>query len=330
MINIKKPMILNEKAMTISELIVGIGVLSISLAIIASTQFTINEEMRKADEIIQGKIENLSGEKQILFDIQAGNVSFNNLLIKDDAGMIFFDYIPEKPVNLILTEPDRKINLSASKAGAVKEIVLLVQDAKLGGILIYDPTAAYDIGVSNNNFNIPAPLTFVGLNKDNRITNQRPLFWSEGQLLFLDTTSRIRPSINAINMDEAPVSPIFLGQVQSSSLIKLTLNDILIRDIHPETKAQITTADNFLRTIPAYGGGVSTVRIQAVKLIKYYLAQSNKSIGLFKATYNAKDKNWEQGILIADEIDNVLFQRQSVSSKIIQFKINKIDKVIKK
>ncbi len=286
--------------------------------------------MRKVDEMIQGKIENLSGEKQILFDIQAGSISFNNLLIKDDAGLLFFDYIPEKPVNLVLTKPDRKITLSASGAGTVKEIALLVQDTQRGGILIYDPTAAYNIGESNNNFNAPAPLTFVGVNKDNRITNQRPQFWTEGQLLLLDTTSRIRPSINTINMDEAPVSPIFLGEVQSSSLNKLILNDILIRDIHPETKAQIVTADNFLRTIPAYGGGVSTVRIQAVKLIKYYLAQSNKSIGLFKSVYNSKAKTWDQGFLIADDINNVIFQRQSVSSKIIQFKINKINKVIKK
>lgn len=315
---------LNNKAMSVTELVVGLGVLAISLSIIMGTHYSITKEMSKLDDTIQGKIENLSGEKNILFDIQAANISFNNLLIRDDAGLLFFDYIPEKPVNLRSANPDRKITLSASGTRAVKEIVLLVQDNQKGGILIYDPTAAYSIGESNNNFNTPASLSFLSLNNNNRIKNQRPQFWLENQLLFLDTTSRIRPSLGAINMNEAPVSPIFLGKVQGTNLNKLVLSDILIRDRHPETGQVIATADNFLRTMPAYGGGVSTVRVQAVKLIKYYLKSFNNSMGLYKSVYDSNLNVWGSGFLIADEIDYVVFQRQSVSSKIIQFKINKV------
>ena len=314
----------NYKAMTVTELVVGLGILSISLSIILATHYSITQEMNKLDNTIQGKIENLAGEKSILFDIQSANISFNNLLIKDDSGQLFFDYIPEKPVNLKLANPDRKMTLSAISANTVKEIVLLVQDNQKGGILIYDPTAAYTIGESNNNFNTAASLSFLSLNNGGRIKNQRPQFWVDNQLLFLDTTSRIRSSSGTINMNDAPVSPIYLGKVQGSSLSKLKLNDILIRDLHPETGSVIGTEDNFLRTIPAYGGGVSTVRVQAVKLIKYYLMKSNNSTGLFKSIYNSNSNSWADGFLIADKIDNVVFQRQSVSSKIIQFKINKV------
>ncbi len=324
MIKSKNNFLLNNKGITVTELVVGIGILTISLAIILSTHFSITQEMKKMDVIIQGKIETLSGEKSILFDIQEANISFNNLLIKDDNGAMFFDYIPEKPVNIFLKNPDRRITLS-STGTAQKEMVLLVQDNRKGSLLIYDPTAAYVIGESVTDFNVAASLSFISLNYNGRIVSQRPLFWTENQLLFLDTASRIRPTTTGLlNMNEAAVSPLFLGVVNGSALKPLALKDILIRNTHPESKQVISSVDYFLRTIPSFGGGVSTVRVQAAKIVKYYLSQSGSSTGLFKSVYNVATNSWEKGFLIADRIDNVIFQRQSTSSKIIQFKINKV------
>ena len=71
--------LINKKAFTVVEMIVGLGVLSIALAITLATQFSITKEMKKLDDDIQGKMENLSGEKTILFDIQSANISFNNI-----------------------------------------------------------------------------------------------------------------------------------------------------------------------------------------------------------------------------------------------------------
>ena len=314
--------LINKKAFTVVEMIVGLGVLSIALAITLATQFSITKEMKKLDDDIQGKMENLSGEKTILFDIQSANISFNNILIKDDQGLLFFDYIPEKPVNLATSQPDRRITLSTK--GAVKEIVILMQDVYKGGLLIYDPTAAYKIGDTTNNFNIAATLNFIGLNQNDRIKNQRPNFWSDGQMLLLDTTARIRKTLDVFSIDEAPVSPIYLGVVDGSRLKKIEFKDLLIRDLHPETGKTIENEDQFLRTMPAVGGGVSTARIQAIKITKYFLESLNNNTGLYKSNYDAKSQKWDGRVLIASDVDSVVFQRQSVSSKIIQFKINKL------
>ena len=82
--------IFNNKGMTLAETIIGVAVMSISLIIIVSTQLTIKNEMNKLDTKIQGKIEVLGGEKLILFDIQAANLSFNNINIPDDNNRNFF------------------------------------------------------------------------------------------------------------------------------------------------------------------------------------------------------------------------------------------------
>ncbi len=316
-----KKLFSNQQGMTLTETIIGVGVLAVSLIIISGAQLMIQKEMNKFDENIQGKIEVLSGEKIILFDIQSANISFNNIQVLDDNKKNFFDYIPEQSVNAINNNPDRLLTLSAEKKS---EIIFLLQDTKTGSVLIYDPVAAYKVGAAPSDFNKAADLKFIGLNNDNFISNQRAKFWQKGQLLFLDTLARIRTPGALTDMSQPPRSSTFLGVVNGNSLDPVKELNSVIKNTHPETNQIVDSADNFLRTISSFGGGVSTIRVQSVKLIRYYLINENNNMKFYKSNFNGLSNKWENGILIADFVDQVVFQRQSVGSKIVNFKISKI------
>lgn len=312
----------NKKGMTLAETIIGVAILSISLVIILSTQLSIKSELNKLDTKIQGKIETLGGEKLILFDIQAANLSFNNINIADNNAKNFFDYIPEKSSALTSSNPDRILTLAV---GQKTEIMFLLQDTKKGSVLIYDPTAAYKIGAAPTDFNIAAPLIFLSLNNGNFVSNQRSQFWNNGQLLFLDTMARIRTPAAIVDMNIPPRSSIFLGKVNGSALETIADKNVFINSKHPETNLVINSADNFLRTVSSFGGGVSTVRLQAARLIKYHIITNTGETKFFKSVYDGLSNSWTNPILISDKIKQVVFQRDSVGSKIINFKISKIN-----
>lgn len=314
----------NQNGMTLIETLVGIGVLSISLVIIAGAQLMIKKEMAKLDDKIQGKIEVLSGEKLILFDIQAANISFNNMNVLDNNNNNFFDFVPEKSANTTADSPDRILTLAE---GEKSEIFFLLQDTKKGPVLIYDPISAYKVGPAPSDFNLPATLTFVSLNQGNFVSNQRVNFWENGQLLFLDTLARVRPAVGELDMTKAPRSSTLLGSVNETSLDPIENLPGLLKTTHPEVESVvIDSADTFLRTISSFGGGVSTVRMQAVRLIKYWISKEDGNLKFYKSFYSGKDKAWGNKILIADFVDRIVFQRNSIGSKIVNFKIQKINK----
>ena len=317
-----KTLVINNKGMTLAETIIGVAVLSISLVIILSTQLTIKNEMNKLDTKIQGRIEVLGGEKLILFDIQAANLSFNNINILDNNSRNFFDYIPEKSASVVNNDPDRILTLAV---GQKSEIIFLLQDTKKGSVLIYDPVAAYSVSPAPNDFNSAATLTFLGLNNGNFISNQRSQFWSNGQILFLDTMARIRTPAAIVDMNIPPRSSIFIGKVNGNTLETIADTNLFINSRHPETNAVINSADNFLRTISSFGGGVSTVRMQAARLIKYHIITASGGTKFFKSTYDGTLNRWGNSVLISDKIQQVVFQRDSIGSKIINFKISKVN-----
>ena len=318
-----KTIVFNKKGMTLAETIIGVAVLSISLVIIVSTQLSIKNEMNKLDTKIQGKIEVLGGEKLILFDIQAASLSFNNINIADNNSKNFFDYLPEKSAGLVSNNPDRILTLAV---GRKTEIIFLLQDTKKGSVLIYDPVAAYNIGAASDNFNVAATLTFSSLNKGNFVSNQRAQFWNNGQILFLDTMARIRTPAAAVDMNIPPRSSIFIGKVNGSALETIAEANPFINSTHPEkTDFVISSADTFLRTVSSFGGGISTVRMQAARLIKYHIITTAADTKFFKSTYDGTTGRWINPILISDKIQQVIFQRDSIGSKIINFRISKVN-----
>ena len=183
----------NKSGFSLTELIIGIGILSLVLAMTIATQYQIDKEMKVIDNQIENKIDALGGERALLFDLQDANLSFNNIVVLDNNLKNFFDYIPEFPINSTVLEPQRKLTLTLTGAVSRAEIVIIADDLKAGPNLIYDPVEAYNIGSLPTNINNGSALTFQSVNKNNYIKAQRPNFWVNNKVLFFDTTSRIRP-----------------------------------------------------------------------------------------------------------------------------------------
>ena len=253
-----------ESGFTLSELVIGIGILSLVVAMTLATQHQIDQKMRAIDNQIENKIDALGGERVLLYDLQDANLSFNNITILDNNLKSFFDYIPELPINSAVSEPERKLTLSLTGSVSRAEIIVIADDLKAGPNLVYDPVEAYNIGTLPTNINSGSALTFQSVNKNNYIKVQRPNFWIDRRVLFFDTTSRVRPlTVSAtaeINMNIPPRSSFYVGTVDvgTNSINGIILLAPYLKLDHPETGDLIDSVDTFLRTVTVSGGGVPT------------------------------------------------------------------------
>lgn len=319
----------NKKGFTTIEVIVGIGLVVILTVALMSTQLIITKEHVDLTNQLEDSIDTKLAERIIFKDLNGVDPSYNNITVLDDAGKAFFDYYPDVPAQLLDNPLDRNIVL---KLSGRKDLYILTQDQNLGGMMNYDPVAAYQVGAAPEDFNVSATLTFISINNMNWIKAQRPNFWQDGKLLMLDTPVHLRPLAGngKFDMKVAPRSPVYIGEVSSQSLNQNSTVNSLINIKHPETNSSITTADEFLRSVPSVGGGQSVVRLRAVKLIKYFLQEykddrfETQPARLFKQVF--ENGKWSDALLLADKVSELELKRDSVLKKMIYFKVKKVAK----
>ncbi|MGZ3771290.1 MAG: type IV pilus modification PilV family protein [Bdellovibrio sp.] len=319
----------NNKGFTAIEVVIGIGLVVIVTFALMSTQLIVTKESLDLTNQLEDSIDSKLAERIIFKDLNGVDPSYNNINVLDDAGKPFFDYFPDVPSQFLDKPIERSIAVNLSGR---KEFYILTQDLNLGSMLNYDPVAAYQVGPTPDDFNASASLTFLGINNKNWVQAQRPNFWKDGSLLMLDTPVHIRPvgSDGKIDMKIAPRSPIFIGIVSSQNLTANSVINSLVNIKHPETNINITTADNFLRNAPAVGGGQTSIRMRAVRLIKYSLVayKDDRYVStparLIKQSF--ENGKWSDPFLMADKVSDLEFKRDSTLKKMIYFKVNKVAK----
>ncbi|MDG0816355.1 prepilin-type N-terminal cleavage/methylation domain-containing protein [Bdellovibrio svalbardensis] len=337
----------NNRGFTAIEVMVGIGLMALVTAAIVSTQVVVSKDQNDLRVKLDQEIDQSLAERIIFSDFNGIEPSYNNIRIKDDNGLSFFDYYPDVPANMINGSLQRTVTVKGNTP--VLEVSVVSQDLSLGSTMNYDPTAAYDIGPAPTDFNIAASLNFKSLNKNNWITSpqlgNRPGFWSDGVTLMLDTPAKLRPVVNGkMDMSIPPRSPIFVGYVQGSALVSLGGTDVgsMFNLTNPETLAPIGSADEFLRNAPSIGGGQTLIRLKAIKVIKYYLepqksveadcqeaGSSNKYYhsNLYKIVY--RNGKYSGSQMLADKVCSFVMHRDSILKRLIYFKINKVKDTLK-
>ncbi|WP_415063816.1 type II secretion system protein [Bdellovibrio sp.] len=321
-------MLKNNKGFTAIEVAVGIGLVAILTTVVLTTQLMISRDQIKLSQELENSIDTTLAERIIFTDLNNVDPAYNNMLVKDDSNLPFFDYYPDLPANSLSDKLDREVSLSLDKR---LEFYILTQDMGAGPLMNYDPTAAYNIGPTPDDFNTSATLQFVSLNKSNWVSKQRPNFWTKGKALMLDTPARLRPldSAGKVDMAVAPRSPIYIGSVNGVSLDTDSTIQGLVNVAHPQTGENITTADVFLRRVPSIGGGQSLVRLRAVRLIKYYLVSyqddrcAKTPAYLYKSVY--ENGAWSEPFMMADKVAELRLRRDSVLKRMIYFKIKKVE-----
>jgi prepilin-type N-terminal cleavage/methylation domain-containing protein len=319
----------NNRGLTIIELLVALGIASVGLSIVALTQVSLVKEQTRLTKKLEANIDETLAERILFNDFNGLDPSYNNLNIKDDSGLLFFDFYPDVPEANLKTKKDRQITLSPR---GTKVFYILTQDRSAGSLLIYDPVMAYDVGPASADYNVAATLNFKSLNKNNWVKAQRPGFWQNGKVLMMDTPAQVRAVKNGVlDLQVAPRSPILLGTVTGDSLVPLTGEfGSLIINTDPDSGVVIGSADAFLRNLPSIGGGQSIVRMRAAKLVKYEVIKDESSVGyktetskLYRSVYSIN--GFSNKTLLADRIEKFSLRRDSVLKRMIYFKVFKAE-----
>jgi hypothetical protein len=318
---------MNQKGMTIIDILIGVALMALLGGLISSTNLFVNKQFVNLKNDMDDSIDSNLAERMLFSDLAGLEPSFNNLKTVDDSGYGFFDYYPDVPANSVRTPLTREAVLSIPKQRL--EFYVVIQDIKAGALLNYEPSSAYEIGDAPDDFNQAATLTFDSINKKNWVAVQRPNFWVDEKLLLVDTPARVRPvtSTGNINMSVLPRSPIFIGRVSGKDLAFDNHFKTYFNVNHPDSGAEINTLDKFFRDLPSVGGGQPLVRIRAVRLIRYYLEPYEdqrlvtKPSRLYKSEFvNGK---FSDPFLMADKVDRLVFKRDSVLKRMMYFKLIK-------
>ncbi|KHD88440.1 MAG: hypothetical protein OM95_09245 [Bdellovibrio sp. ArHS] len=301
-------------------MVVGVALLGI-MGMVAASFFVFTAKTK--EEItneIEDKVDNIIAERMILKDLKFSEPSFNNVLITDDTGFRFFDYVSDVSGDPEYESP-RKLTL---EFGRRNEFVFITTNDKLG-TMMYTPAVAYELGALPASAMEEASLTFKSLNKGNEVSKSSPAIWQVGNLLMLDSPAAVREmTATGPNYKVPARSPIFVGSVIApgeSRLSPLNLPGFLNRTHPLYPNETIQDEDKFLRDIPPMGGAAPLVRLKAVNIIKYYLDKDpqTKTVNLLRSVY--KNNTFSQGQLFAAGVSRVVFSRNNARDSLIYYQI---------
>jgi len=314
----------NQSGFTLIETLVAVGLLALLLVLISSVQNLVSKQTAKSTSRLSNTVDTLIGERTLFLDFRGLSPSFNTLQLRDDRGNFFFDYYSDVPDSLLAsTRKDRIFTLEPGR----NTFYFLSQDPVSGPLLNFDPVSAYEVGPIPADYNVPATLTYKSVNNNNWIASQRPQFWTQDHLLFFDTNVYERTRI-PLDLMEAPTSPAFLGSVDVSS------NQLASMNLAAYLKLSYENVDAFLRNLPSRGGGQPFVKVRHVHLYRYYLQPytdlrvDGSPSRLFRDEFiNGK---FDKQHLISDKVKAVKFSRGTITNKVVQFSIEKLqDKIAK-
>ncbi|MDG0815886.1 PilW family protein [Bdellovibrio svalbardensis] len=316
---------LNQKGFSLSEVLVGVALMSI-VGMVAASFFVFSKKAQtEITNEIEDKTDSIIAERMLLKDLKYSEPSFNNVLVKDDKGLAFFAFDSERSSR---TLDDMPRMLTLQMAGK-KEFSFLIVNDKLGGSLMYTPSAAYNIPYVPKDPNVAAPLNFVSLNKmnngKNTVKSANAMLWNPGVILMLDTPAMVREMTQfGPNYSRPARSPIFVGVVQGEGetrLAPIALTEFIDKTNPMYPNETIENEDSFLREIPPMGGAAPLVRLKAVSIIKYYIEQDNRTgkVNLWRSMFDGR--NFTGGAMIASDIEKIEFSRKDPHDSVIYFNI---------
>ena len=294
---------------------IGVVIATTAIGLTSYYLATTKKQFVLLKDSIDENIDVSIAERTILFDLKGIDTSFNLILDKDDSALNFYDYYPDLSEQRLTSKLSRTKTLSSNSDSV---LTVFTDDNVRGSPMIYDPVAAYSIGTPPSNFNISATLTFIALNQKNWVVNQNKRIWQKGSLILLDTPARIRPTTaQGVDFQIPPRSSTFLGVVEGNDLKEPTYLNKFINRTHPATGDVVDNTDTFLRTVASVGGGQTMVRLKPILAVRYRVEKDS----FIRSVYG--EKGFGADYVISKNIDKVVFYREKVTNKFVQFKIFK-------
>lgn len=310
----------SNHGVTIMELLVTLGVVGLFTLIVMQFLNDQTRQAKKIEDAIEYKIDSLLSDKVILKDYRLASPSINQLSIPDNNNLGFYDFDATTD-GMLYNSNGRKFRvLTLDQSNALsKRMYVLIQDTTRGNIVYADPVIAYDIGNSPTDLNAPAPLTYVGLNRDNFLSTRNSRLLSS--LLYIDSSGLM--SVTANNKASRSAAFIGFSTADTADVISPGLPDnIFVPKIYSkntqgeEIVYSPNNFDEFLRNLPPAGAAGSNIRIMPVKLIRYELEctttpNNNPTCDFFRSEWNGST-GFVNKRRIMQKIESVTFTRESI------------------
>lgn len=337
----RQKIFLNKKGFTLTEIVIGLGLLTfVTLATSSFMLSSVQNTLNTTNEVVQ-RIDKTNAEVQIIKDLKLVFPSFATLNLSDDSSKNFFDILPSESVSIVGPK-----SLSVFREKTLKnigdEIIFALYDQSKSVGIPYDPVWAYTFGaVSTTDPNMASTYKFIGLDAgaSKIITSKLLKPVVKGDIFLLDSPAPFKTLKSGVIDPSVPVKfthylfyvkdpgiPTDFSHVLTSLNFTPSLNSGMIKNVHPISGATISSADNYLQTIPSVSGTIPILIVRPLKFIKYTLLKDARGkIGLFRQELEYVTSSFSfktPGHEVIDNIVEIKFQRSSSQSTQIKVSIN--------
>lgn len=309
---------------SLPELLIA-GTVGAALILFMGQYLKINETSnQKVQSDLEDTSDNLNMEAVLRKDLTNAKHSLNNLNIKDDKGLNFFDYLSSSSCTSNCT---RSIKLEmGSRAGYIsnKSLYFIIVNLGAGDQQIYNPSDAYDRGTLN----------FKSLNHNNTLSIRQNSPWNDyikkrSTLMFIYGPIEIFAPLTGITTPGRTMS--FMGWAGAGNYLGRLIPELITDNGNSyyvnddlRTGKKITSEDDFLKHMPYTAGLGSFAFLTAVKVVRYRLktiTEGGKLTGqLVRGEMNEKREFDERPV--GFNIKSLEFSRQTISSPAIYIKID--------
>ncbi|WP_409479608.1 hypothetical protein [Pseudobdellovibrio sp. HCB154] len=328
----------NNKGVTITELIIGLG-LSMMVGLGIFTFLYDNSEMqKKLSNKLDDKIEANLADKLILRDLRAAGPSLNNLKFNDDNNLNFYDFEPDRSTTYYRGQTNKTRTVTL-KDGGNKIMYFLAFDDLRGKGLFADAVTFFEVGPPPANIYQAATLTYRGINYNNYLTAKdssgadlnNPLLINPvnlNKLVLVDSSSY---------MPTAPARPaVFIGKivnagglydiqrVPSGSIPKNSGKDLWNYLITTPTGGTVdpTNFIQYMYNLPPVGANGASVRIKPVRLYKYELDCADPA-NCILYRHDVLHGASEQKIPLMRGFNCIRFSRNDIATSVFQILTDK-------
>lgn len=312
-----------NKGLSLVELIMTLAVVSILMAGVGVFFNSYNKSLALKEEKVLKILDKEVAMKFLWTDLIQVAPSFNNVYQVDDSGLNFFQYLPGCPTPKSKDLAKREIILSEDSRQ--KKFTFLALSTKREIPVFINPVNAYSVGPASKDPFKSGSLSFISLNNGDQVTKQNPEIWKEQSYLYLFSPVFLRPQTNKgfCSLEQQPKIPSYLGQLGGNRLAPVSGAKVRFDYSNPLTKKEVySSEDDFLRKVPAMGGGSPTLILAPVAIITYEFDQeeyNGKDENVLRRTFDAGDG--VRSSIVAVGIEKVIFSRKSVTSNIVDVQI---------
>ncbi|MCB0417539.1 MAG: hypothetical protein H6617_08840 [Bdellovibrionaceae bacterium] len=267
------------------------------------------------------------GSRALWFDITNSGVGFNVLGFNDENGRGFWDYLKDQPCPETLDACRRRITLTPQNGAS---FVLMKEDSKESPSQAIQVARFYDqTEPAPGSFTAAGTVTLNETRMKDILATKSATTWSPNGTLrepfaliqfYSVSLERQMPAAGLPNFNEAPRAHSYMGYWDGGDTFQsiTTLPGAPISDQrHPVTDNQITSLDNFFRTMPPQGGDALFTMVRRVSFVRYSVEaleyEGYQTGRLMRSTFDPAAGGWSQPQTVAVPICGIELARRSIN-----------------